>query len=125
MKPTLKLIALALISFIISCKLPDHKQQTQTANRDTATVASQHPSWSLQSNIYEVNLRQYGKSASFSAFRAELKRLREMGVDILWFMPITPISVKDRKGVLGSYYAVKDYRAVNPEYGTIEERKQL
>lgn len=83
------------------------------------------PSWSLQSNIYEVNLRQYGPNGSFAGFQKELPRLRQMGVHILWFMPITPISVKDRKGTLGSYYAVQNYRAVNPEYGTLAEWKAL
>jgi glycosidase len=125
MKSILQLFAITCICFAFSCKLPDHKQEAQSTRDSTSATSSQHPSWSLQSNIYEVNLRQYGKNASFSGFRSELKRLREMGVEILWFMPITPISAKDRKGVLGSYYAVKNYRAVNPEYGTMDEWKQL
>ena len=81
--------------------------------------------WSLQSNIYEVNLRQYGPNGSFADFQKELPRLKQMGVEILWFMPITPISVKDRKGTLGSYYAVQDYKKVNPEYGTISQWRAL
>jgi len=125
MKSAFKLFLVVVISFVFSCKLPNQKQESQAGTHDSNSVATGHPSWSLQSNIYEVNLRQYGKNSSFTGFRSELKRLREMGVEILWFMPITPISVKDRKGVLGSYYAVKDYRAVNPEYGTMEEWKQL
>ena len=83
------------------------------------------PVWSLQSNIYEVNLRQYGPNGNFAGFQKELPRLKQMGVHILWFMPITPISVKDRKGTLGSYYAVQNYRAVNPEYGTLDQWKAL
>ena len=125
MKSRFELFAIACICFVLSCKLPDHKQEAQDTRDSASATSTQHPSWSLQSNIYEVNLRQYGKNASFSGFRSQLKRLREMGVEILWFMPITPISATDRKGVLGSYYAVKDYRAVNPEYGTIDEWKQL
>lgn len=81
--------------------------------------------WAKQSNIYEVNLRQYGPNGTFKGFTKELPRLKQMGVGILWFMPITPISVKDRKGTLGSYYAVQHYRAVNPEYGTMREWKAL
>jgi alpha-amylase len=81
--------------------------------------------WALQSNIYEINLRQYGSNGSFAGFQKELPRLKQMGVHILWFMPITPISEKDRKGTLGSYYAVHDYRAVNPEYGTMAQWKAL
>jgi len=83
------------------------------------------PAWCLQSNIYEVNLRQYGPNGNFTGFQKELPRLKQMGVGILWFMPITPISVKDRKGSLGSYYAVQNYRAVNPEYGTMAQWKAL
>ncbi|HYF31132.1 MAG TPA: alpha-amylase family glycosyl hydrolase [Chitinophagaceae bacterium] len=102
------------------------KQADADANRaDTASIAKGHPAWSLQSNIYEVNLRQYGQSSSFAGFQNELQRLKDMGVHILWFMPITPISVKDRKGTLGSYYAVQNYRQVNPEYGTMDQWKAL
>ena len=90
-----------------------------------ATAPASLPSWALQSNIYEVNLRQYTKEGSFTAFAAALPRLRQMGVQILWFMPITPISQKDRKGRLGSYYAVQDYTSVNPEFGTMEDWKAL
>ncbi|MEO5581229.1 MAG: alpha-amylase family glycosyl hydrolase [Saprospiraceae bacterium] len=77
------------------------------------------------SNIYEVNLRQYTPSGSFSDFATHLPRLKAMGIDILWFMPLTPISIKERKGTLGSYYAASDYITINPEYGTEEEFKQL
>jgi len=83
-----------------------------------------HPKWSLQSNIYEVNVRQYSKEGTFSAFEKELPRLRKMGVEILWFMPITPISLKGRKmneSELGSYYAVRDYKAIIPEFGNMND----
>lgn len=84
--------------------------------------------WLAQSNIYEVNLRQYSPEGSFNAFTAQLPRLKEMGVEILWFMPVTPIGVEGRKmnpGDLGSYYAVKDYKAVSPEFGTENDWKNL
>jgi len=83
------------------------------------------PSWSKNAVIYEVNVRQYTKEGTFQAFRKHLPRLKELGVDILWFMPIHPISEERRKGTLGSYYSVKDYKDVNPEFGTLEEFKQL
>jgi alpha-amylase len=82
-------------------------------------------SWSLDSNIYEVNLRQYTKQGSFRAFANHLPRLRDMGVEILWFMPITPISREGRLGFLGSYYACSDYMTTNPEFGTVEDFKWL
>jgi glycosidase len=81
--------------------------------------------WSHNTNIYEVNLRQYTPEGSFHAFEKELPRLKDMGVEILWFMPITPISHEKRLGTLGSYYACSDYMATNPEYGTIGDFKQL
>ena len=84
-----------------------------------------HPKWSYSANIYEVNLRQYTIEGTFEAFSKHLPRLKDMGVKILWFMPITPISNLGRLGVLGSYYAVKNYRETNPEFGTIDDFKNL
>lgn len=77
--------------------------------------------WSVNSNIYEVNVRQYTPEGTFNAFAKHLPRLKDMGVDILWFMPITPISQEKRQGTLGSYYACSDYKAVNPEFGTLAD----
>ena len=84
-----------------------------------------HPSWIMQGNIYEVNVRQYTQEGTFKAFGKSLDRLKNMGVQTLWFMPINPIGVVDRKGTLGSYYAVADYTAVNPEFGTMNDWKTL
>ncbi|MDE1914809.1 MAG: alpha-glucosidase C-terminal domain-containing protein [Sphingomonadales bacterium] len=84
-----------------------------------------HPAWARSANIYEVNLRQYTQQGTFRAFETHLPRLRRMGVDILWLMPINPISQKMRKGTLGSYYAVRDYKAVNPEYGNLADLQHL
>ena len=81
--------------------------------------------WIYQTNIYEVNLRQYTKEGSFKAFAHHLPRLKEMGVEVLWFMPITAISQKEMKGSMGSYYACSDYKSVNPEFGTLQEFKNL
>ncbi|MBS1947606.1 MAG: 1,4-alpha-glucan branching protein [Bacteroidetes bacterium] len=81
--------------------------------------------WGYDSNIYEVNTRQYTQEGTFNAFAQHLPRLKDMGVEILWFMPITPISIEKRKGSLGSYYACSDYTAINPEYGTLDDFKNL
>jgi glycosidase len=84
--------------------------------------------WSPQSNIYEVNLRQYTQSGSIKEFEKSLPRLKKMGVEILWFMPITPIGIEGRKmtpSELGSYYAVRNYKAVNEEFGTMADWKAL
>ena len=71
--------------------------------------------------VYEMNVRQYTPEGTFAAAQNELPRLAEMGVDIVWLMPIYPIGVEGRKGTLGSYYAVRDYCATNPEFGTLED----
>jgi len=80
---------------------------------------------SKASVIYEVNIRQYTPEGTFEAFTAHIPRLKAMGVDILWIMPINPIGEKNRKGSMGSYYAVKDYKAVNPEFGTEADFRNL
>lgn len=84
-----------------------------------------HLDWTRQANIYEVNIRQYTPEGTFRAFEKHLPRIRKMGVDILWIMPINPIAQKERKGTLGSYYAVSDYTAINPEYGTLADFQHL
>lgn len=81
--------------------------------------------WARQTSIYEVNIRQCTPAGTFQAFMAELPRLRELGVGTLWFMPITPIALKQRKGSLGSYYACSDYTAINPEFGTLADFQEL
>jgi alpha-amylase len=81
--------------------------------------------WILQSNVYEVNLRQYTEEGTIKAFAQHLQRLKDMGVEILWFMPLTPIAQKNKKGSLGSYYACSDYTSVDSEFGTIADFKQL
>ena len=80
-----------------------------------------HPEFMQQGNIYEVNIRQYTKEGTFKAFAKHLPRLKKMGVQTVWFMPIQPISKFGRKGTLGSYYAVASYTDINPEFGTLAD----
>lgn len=84
-----------------------------------------HLDWSKNATIYEANIRQHSPEGSFKQFESYLPTLKEMGVKIVWVMPINPIGEKHRKGSLGSYYAVRDYRGVNPEFGSPEDFKQL
>ena len=103
------------------------KNQNDSSKLNNSTTDG-HPSWIMQGNIYEVNTRQYTPEGTFNAFAKHLDRLKEMGVQTLWFMPINPISLKDRKRdstQLGSYYAVADYRKINPEYGNMDDWKNL
>jgi glycosidase len=85
----------------------------------------EHPEWSKSANMYEVNIRQYTEEGTFKAFEEHIPRLKEMGVDILWLMPIHPIGKEKRKGELGSYYSIQDYKAVNPNFGTMQDFKDL
>jgi glycosidase len=81
--------------------------------------------WVHSTNIYEVNVRQYTHEGTFNAFASHLPRLKEMGVQTLWFMPIHPIGKEKRLGTLGSYYSISDHQAINPEFGTLDDFKQL
>lgn len=81
--------------------------------------------WIFHTNVYEVNFRQYTEEGTFNAFAAHLPRLKDMGVQTLWFMPVTPIAQKNKKGSLGSYYACSDYTSINPEFGTMDDFKSL
>ena len=87
--------------------------------------AQDHHTWSYNLSIYEVNVRQYTASGTFNEFETHLNRLKDLGVGIIWFMPIHPIGVKNRLGSLGSYYSVKDYYGINPEFGTLADFKAL
>ena len=91
--------------------------------QDRASAAV--PAWSYDANIYEVNIRQFTPEGTLNAFRRHLPRLQDLGVEILWLMPIYPISEERRKGTLGSYYAISDYTAVNPNFGTAADFRAL
>lgn len=96
------------------------------ATQQEQTLSVEKPSeWAGKSVIYEVNIRQYTPEGTFNAFVNHLPRLKELGVDMLWIMPIHPISEKNKKGTLGSYYAVADYKGVNPAFGTEMDFKAL
>lgn len=81
--------------------------------------------WIEGTNVYEVNIRQYTAEGTFAAFMKHIPRLKNMGVKILWLMPITPIGKKSRMGSLGSYYACSSYTEINPEFGTLDDFKAL
>jgi glycosidase len=126
--PYLKFITVPLFALVLLVSCRDPKKED--AKEPISTVETKAPAekWYASSNIYEVNLRQYSKAGTFSEFAKSLPRLRDMGVEILWFMPITPIGIEGRKMTpkeLGSYYAVRDYKAVSEEFGTMADWKAL
>lgn len=118
------LTAIFLLGIFAFATIHCGQGKTRQTSTDTAYVKSA-PEWTKNLTIYEVNLRQYSTSGSFRDFEKHLPRLQEMGVGILWFMPVQPIGIKNRKGKLGSYYSVSDYIAVNPEFGTMDDFKSL
>ena len=77
--------------------------------------------WKDNGIVYELNTRQFTPEGTFAAAQKQLPRLKALGVDIIWLMPIYPIGELERKGTLGSYYAIRDYCDVNPEFGTLED----
>lgn len=113
------LLSLILAFMLTACKDEKSKQM------EDKTKTFQMPEWAKNAVIYEVNIRQYTPEGTLNAFSDHIPRLKAMGVDILWLMPVFPISETKRKGSLGSYYAVSDFRQVNPEFGTIEDLKNL
>lgn len=121
------MIALPLIASIIglSACSSGNEEQPEPSKEAVQQQGTPVPDWSDKAVMYEVNVRQYTKEGTFKAFEAHLPRLKELGVDILWFMPIHPISQTKRNGTLGSYYAIDDYKAVNPEFGTEDDFKTL
>ncbi len=84
-----------------------------------------HAEWTRNMVLYEINVRQFSDEGTFAGVEQALPRLKELGVNVLWFMPIHPIGEVNRKGGLGSYYSISDYKGVNPEFGTFEEFRAL
>jgi len=121
------------ILLLLSCNSATKSEDKKLAEgiKDTATSSSSNdllspPDWAKDATLYEVNLRQYTDEGTFKSFIPHIPRLKDMGIDILWFMPIYPISKEKRKGALGSYYAVKDYTAVNEdEHGSLQDFKAM
>lgn len=100
-------------------------QQTDPRYQPKKYVEINTPEWVKNATIYELNIRQFSQEGTFKAVEKQLPRLKKMGIDIIWLMPVQPIGVKNRKGTLGSYYSVKDYLDVNPEFGTKQDFQNL
>lgn len=108
-----------------SCILMDKKEDKAGDKNNATKKTMQKVDWLHNTNIYEVNVRQYTPEGTFAAFAKHIPRLKEMGVEVLWFMPITPIAQKNKKGTMGSPYACSDYTAINPEFGTLDDFKAM
>ncbi len=120
-------IALFLVLNACNNQSIDDKEKTMDTleTKEFSEFAVKHVDWIKSANIYEVNIRQYTKSGTIKEFEEHLPKLKELGVDILWLMPIYPVGEKNRKGGMGSAYSIQNYTEVNPDFGTKEEFKTL
>ncbi|MGI4884596.1 MAG: alpha-amylase family glycosyl hydrolase [Janthinobacterium lividum] len=122
---------LGLLLALAACSSPHQSAPTDGAAalpaqcRAPAPFTIQHPAWATNASLYQVNVRQYTPEGTFKALEPHLARLHQMGVGILWLMPVQPIGVAKRKGTLGSQYSLRDYRGVNPEFGTTADLQHL
>ena len=116
-----KILLYCMIISLAACKQTPEKQKQAKQQMNTFEKVE----WMHNTNVYEVNVRQYTKEGTFKAFATHIPRLKEMGVKTLWFMPITPIASSKMKGSLGSQYAASDYTSINPEFGTLQDFKDL
>jgi glycosidase len=120
MKITRRSSLLSLIAGSLSLFLPPLR-----AEELSKPNARQVPAWLREGVIYEIFPRDFSPEGNFNGVTARLDELKDLGVNILWLMPIHPVGQKMRKGSVGSPYAVRDYYAINPEYGTEEDLKRL
>lgn len=115
--------ALILLFFLFHFTMKS--QQTTSAYQPKPYVEINSPDWVKNATLYELNVRQFSPEGSFNAIEKQLPRLKKMGIDIIWLMPVQPIGEVNRKGSLGSYYSVKDYLRINPEFGTEADFRSL
>ena len=117
-----------LLALFISCKNGANSETNVAVEERTTKIDStiQYSPEMLENGImYEANIRQYSPEGTFNAFTKDIPQLKELGVNIIWLMPVYPISTTKSKGSLGSYYAISDYTGINPEFGTKADLDQL
>lgn len=120
------MLAASMLFSLTACSGSKKSGETETFKEDEIVEGSRlQADWTDTAIMYEVNVRQYTEEGTFASFSKHLERLKEMGVNTLWFMPIYSISELNKKGTLGSYYSIRDYKSVNSEFGTLDEFKEL
>jgi cyclomaltodextrinase len=97
----------------------------RAADTESRQAARQSPEWLRDAVVYEVFPRAFSVSGDFDGVTAQLDRLKELGLTVIWLMPLHPVGKLKAKGTLGSPYAVRDYEAINPEYGTADDLRRL
>jgi len=122
------ILTFTLISLLLVACSNNQPQLVESTNQENIAPVSQelkHVEWSKNATIYEANIRQMTPEGTFKALEAKLSEIKDLGIEIIWLMPIQPIGELNRKGGLGSYYSVMDYTAVNPEFGSMDDFKSL
>ena len=123
-----KIVGLTLMTtlFLTSCESKkETKSEDVKTERKEQSILPFTADMAETSVIYEVNVRQFSPEGTFAAVTKEISNIKKLGVKILWIMPIYPIGEENRKEGLGSYYSIKDYRGINPEFGNAEDFKKL
>lgn len=120
------LVRKPLLVFLVICLLAATQHAQEIPSRDVSKEnARASKDWIRDSVLYQIFPRQYSAKGDFNSVTADLDRLRDLGVNVLWLMPIHPIGQEKKKGTIGSPYAVRDYYGVNPDYGTPADLKRL
>lgn len=140
------LVLVLCLGIVTSCgqtsENPKHSSEANEVSPTGENSLVQHPDWSKDATIYEVNIRQHTPEGTFNAFIKDMPRINDLGSEILWIMPIQPIGIekrkargdlfiediedpKEREKYLGSYYSISDYKGINPEFGTLADFKRL
>jgi len=115
----------AIMLFVMSAMLAVASPATPCIAQASSRVTAPDSSWVRHSAIYEVFVRDFSPSGNFQGVTRGLDRIQAVGANVVWLMPIYPVGIANRKGTLGSPYAVRDYFAVNPEFGTVADFKAL
>ena len=117
------LIIVAILSITAALLLARQERKPKV---DYASLhARESAEWVKDAVIYEVYLRSFSKEGTFKALEKRIPELKKLGVTVVWLMPIHPVGKINRKGTLGSPYSVRDYYAVNPEFGTLDDFQSL
>lgn len=122
------LLPLLAAALLFSCQNPPATPAVQTSATTALSDLPTEPEWVRNAVLYECNVRQFSPEGNLAGVRQQLGRLQEMGITVLWLMPIHPIGLKNRKespSDLGSPYSVVDYYAVNPDFGTADDLRGL
>lgn len=115
------LVSIVITVFLASCVF-GQQQPSRDVSNETARSSQE---WVKDAVIYQIWERAYSQKGDFNAITADLDRIKTLGVDVLWLMPVHPIGQVKKKGSVGSPYAVRDYYGVNPDYGTPADLKRL